>query len=233
MATLNEEYDIHRFEFLGDLRRLDYRPTDRYEPHRELNLYPGANLSAERRKQLDDQAVEPGDLTSDDVAYTLSRLATLTMYELIAQIEERWGKEAAKDVVYQWARKRGREAIIKWMAARDMDHITPESWARYQDFRHLMSGPIHAHSFISYVESDGDEDIVELNRTGCFFHCGRPEGSDSYSKYVSLGMNEGYNEAFPEISFKFLYCMSDGNSENGCKAQFRIKREDAAEVTPD
>jgi hypothetical protein len=227
MASLNDELAIENFKELGPVEPLGIPAPGRYQPHRDMRLYPGANLSAERRKALDDQAVDPDDLTSDDIAYCLSRLCTLTMYELISQIEERWGKEAAQDVVYEWARKRGREAIKKWMAARGLDRITPESWARYQDFRHLMSGPLHAHSFISYSESsdDADADIVELNRTACFFHTGRPSGMDSYSQHVSHGMDLGYNEAFPEISFKFIYCMSEGTSTTGCKAHFRIKKD--------
>jgi hypothetical protein len=227
MASLNDELAIENFKELGPVEPLDIPAPGRYQPHRDMRLYPGANLSAERREALDDQAVDADDLTADDIAYCLSRLSTLTMYELIAQIEERWGKDAAKDVVFEWARKRGREAIKKWMAARGLDHITPESWAQYQDFRHLMSGPIHAHSFISYRESsdESEEDVVELNRTACFFHTGRPTGMDSYSQHVSHGMDLGYHEAFPEINFKFMYCMSEGTSTTGCKAHFRIQKD--------
>jgi hypothetical protein len=219
MATLNEEFAIDQYQ------QLDSHEVDgRYRPNRDLRFYPGANLSSERRKALEDQAVDPEDLTADDIVYCLSRLVTTTMYELVAQVEQRWGKEAAKEVVYEWARKRGHEAIKNWAKVRGITRLTAESWASYQDLRHSMSGPIHAHSFVSYAETDDTEDIVQMDRTGCFFHTGRPEGMDSYSSYVSQGMEQGYREAFPEVTFRIVRCIGEGTSTEGCTLRFRLKK---------
>src|ERR1700675_4695827 len=111
MATLNEEFAIENYYTL-----VYPGGSGQYRPNRDLKFYPGANLTAERRQALDHQAVEVEDLTVDDVVYCLSRLVTGTMYELVAQIEERWGKEAAKEVVWEWARKRANTMITKWAA---------------------------------------------------------------------------------------------------------------------
>ena len=219
MATLNEELAIEQYQ------QLDYPGGNgQYRPNRDLRFYPGANLSKERRKALDDQVVEGEDLSADDIVYCLSKLATTTMYELVSQIEERWGKPAAQEVVFEWARKRGYHAIKKWAEVRGITRLTADSWARYQDLRHSMSGPVHAHSFVSYAGSDDGEEIVQMDRTGCFFHTGRPEGMDSYSSYVSQGMEQGYREAFPELTFKIVRCMGEGTSANGCTLRFRIKK---------
>src|ERR1700693_3527747 len=89
MASLNDELAIENFKELGAFEPLGIPPPGRYQPNRDLRLYPGANLSAERRKLLDEHAVDPEDLTTDDIVYCLSRLCTVTMYELVAQVEER------------------------------------------------------------------------------------------------------------------------------------------------
>lgn len=223
MGTLNEELLIDKYKALpadgGDPEGRQYRPN------RGMRFYPGANLSAERRKALDDQAVDATDLTVDDIVYCLARLVTKTMYEILEQIEERWGKDAAKDVVFEWTRKRGREAIKRWMEVRGHTRLTAELWAEYQDFRHLMSGPIHGHSFVTYTGDTDEDEIVEMCRTGCFFHTGRPDGMDSYSSYVSQGMELGYREAFPEFTLRVVECMSEGTSEKGCTLRFRIKKD--------
>ncbi len=224
MSTLNEELAIEQYQ------KLDAGSADgQYRPNRDLRFYPGANLTAERRRSLDDQAVEPEDLSTDDIVYCLSGLVTTTMYELVEQIEQRWGKEAAQEVVFEWARKRGREAIKKWAKVRGIDRLSAEAWARYQDLRHCMSGPVHAHSFVSIAEPSDTEEIVLMDRTGCFFHTGRPQGMDSYSPYVSMGMELGYREAFPELTFKIVRCMGEGTSTNGCTLRFRIKKSGAHE----
>jgi hypothetical protein len=220
MPTLNDELAIEQYQELAPPKSED----GMYRPNRDLRFYPGGNLSAERRQALDDQAVEPEDLTTDDIIYCLSNLVTKTMYELVAQIEERWGKDAAAEVVFEWARKRAREAIKKWAHVRGIERLSADTWAQYQDLRHCMSGPVHAHSFVSILDSDGNDEFVQMDRTGCFFHTGRPEGMDSYSPYVSQGMELGYREAFPEFTFRIVRCMGEGTSSNGCTLLFRIRK---------
>ena len=73
-------------------------------------------------------------------------------------------------------------------------------------------------------ESDDTEDVVQMDRTGCFFHTGRPDGMDSYSPYVSQGMEQGYREAFPEVTFRIVRCMGEGTSTDGCTLRFRLKK---------
>jgi hypothetical protein len=217
MASLNRRLS------LDHLVELDLEKPARYQPHADLRFYPGAQLSDERRQLLDNDALDPDQLSVDDIVYKLGRMVTGTMYGLIEQIEERWGKEAAREAIFEWGRRRGRDNITRFMAARGANEITPELWAKFQDYRHLISGPEHAHSFMRYDESHDGTDEVVLNRTGCIFHTGRPSGMDSYSGTVAEGKWLGYGEAFPELSCEWGFCMSKGTSETGCQVKFHIK----------
>ena len=128
-----------------------------YEPYNDLRLYPGIHLSADRRRALDEDAIEPDDLSNEDIIYKLSRMVTGTMYTVMELVEERLGEEQARELMVEWGRRRARENLRKWMGRRGLEKLTPELWARFQDYRHLISGPVHAPSFIKY---EGDSDLV-------------------------------------------------------------------------
>ena len=48
----------------------------RYKPYDDLRLYPGAHLSEERRRQLDEDALDPDEITTDgsDAGASISSL---------------------------------------------------------------------------------------------------------------------------------------------------------------
>jgi predicted ester cyclase len=231
VPTIRDKYALENLE------ELSLPKARRYRPHRDLRFYPGAQLSDERRALLDADALEPDQLTTDDITYKLGRMVTGTLYGLVEQIEERWGKQAAREAVFEWGRRRGRDNIKKWMSARGETHLTPDLWIRFQDYRHLISGPEHAHSFMDAdVSHKNGVDTVTLNRTGCLFHTGRPSGMDSYSAMVARGKWVGYADAYPEISCEYGFCMAEGTSVDGCQVLFHIRRQDepeAASLEPD
>ena len=144
----------------------------KYKPYDDLRLYPGIHLSEERKRELDGDAIEPDELSPEDIIYKLGRMVTGTMYSLLEMVEERWGKEAARETAVEWGRRRARINLAGWMKSRGVTSLTPELWARFQDYRHIISGPLHAPSYIEY---SGENDLV-LNRKACLFHDGRPEG---------------------------------------------------------
>jgi len=220
MPSLNKELS------LDHVAELHLDPPDRYQPHSDLRFYPGAQLSDERRALLDSDALDPDELTEEDIAYKLGRMVTGTMYGLIEQIEERWGKPAAREAIFEWGRRRGRDNLARFMTARGATTLTPELLAKFQDYRHLISGPEHAHSFIRYAEPTDGVDNVVLSRTGCVFHTGRPSGMDSYSGTLAEGKWVGYAEVCPELSCEWRFCMSKGTSETGCELNFRIRRDE-------
>ena len=184
-----------------------------------MRLYPGIHLSEERRRQLDADELEPDELTTDDIVYKLSRMVTGTLYGLMEMIEERWGKEAARDLVVEWGRRRGRDNLKRFLAQKGTDRLTPELWARFQDYRHLVSGPVHSPSFLTY---EGDSEVV-LNRTGCLFHDGKPEGVDSYCIPVAEGKFVGYAEVCPELTSEHPICKSRDDSGDRCQVRFSIR----------
>ena len=191
-----------------------------YTPYSDLRLYPGVHLSDERRRRLDDDAVEPDELTAEDIIYKLSRMVTGTMYSVMELVEERWGKDAARELVVEWGRRRGRDNLRKFLRQRGETRLTPELWARFQDYRHLISGPVHANSFLSY---EGESDVV-LNRTGCLFHDGRPDGMDSYCEPVAQGKFAGYAQECPELESEHPVCKSRGDSDSDhCQVRFSIR----------
>ena len=193
----------------------------KYVPYSDLRLYPGMHLSEERRKQLDEDSLDPDKLSSEDIIYKLSSMVTGTMYGLLGLIEEKWGKQAARDVAFEWGRGRARENLKKWMAHQGVDRLTPEIWAKFQDYRHIISGPIHSPSFVTF---EGDSEVV-LDRTGCIFHNGHPGGPedmDSYCAPACDGMFEGYADACPEFNGEMPVCMSRGTSESTCQVRFNI-----------
>ena len=190
--------------------------SKRYTPYSDLRLYPGIHLSDERRRQLDEDEVEADQLTTDDLFYKLGRMVTGTMYGMMELIEERWGKDAAREVAFEWGRQRARENLKQWLRTRGLKRLTPEIWARFQDYRHIISGPTHSPSFCSY---QGESEVV-LNRTTCVFHNGRPEGVDSYCAPACDGMFAGYAEACPEFEGGMPVCMSRGTSDSRCQVRF-------------
>jgi len=190
-----------------------------YRPVNDLRLYPGIHLNKERREQLDKDEIDPTELTIDDIVFKLARLVTGTLYSLIQLIEERWGKQAARDLIYEWGRRRAHENLKRWMDARGLKKLTPQAWAKFQDYRHLISGPVHAPSLLHY---EGDSEVI-LNRTGCLFHDGRPEGMDSYCGVSADGMFVGYTEVCPELKCEHPICKSRGTSpDERCQVRFRI-----------
>ena len=90
-----------------------------YKPYDDIRLYPGIHLSEERRQQLDNDEIEPDELTTDDIVYKLSRMVTGTLYTLVRLIEERWGKEAAHELVFDWGRRRANENLKRWVMPED------------------------------------------------------------------------------------------------------------------
>ncbi len=191
----------------------------KYKPYDDLRLYPGIHLSEERKRQLDEDAVEPDQLSPEDIVYKLGRMVTGTMYSLLEMVEERWGKEAARETAVEWGRRRARINLAGWMKTRGVTSLTPELWARFQDYRHIISGPLHAPSYIEY---SGENDLV-LNRKACLFHDGRPEGMDSYCAPACDGMFVGYAEASPDFEGDMPVCMSRGTSDSRCEVHFSIR----------
>ncbi len=194
--------------------------NEAYTPYNDLRLYPGIHLSAERLRELDEETVEADELSSEDIVYKLARTVTGTMYGLLAHIEGRWGKEAAREIAFEWGRERARENLRRWLSRRGTDRLTPELWARFQDYRHLISGPLHAPSFISYKS----ETEVVLDRTGCLFHTGRPEGMDSYCPSAADGMFVGYAEVCPGFEADMPVCMGRGTSDSRCQVRFSLPK---------
>lgn len=198
------------------------KSSKRYQPYDDLRFYPGMHLREERKRQLQSAALEPTDLTADDIVYCLGLMVTQTMYSIFKVVEDRWGTSAMEEVAWEWGRRRGHHSLHTWLAARGLENarLTPEVWARYQDYRHAISGPTHIESRVAY---EGDR--VILTRPSCLFHNGRPEGQKSLCNVICEGMIQGYYEVSPNLTLDISPCMSKGTSDSHCMVRFGFDRD--------
>lgn len=193
--------------------------SGKYQPYRELRFYPGSNVTEERKQGLADLAVEPNELTSDDVAWNLGVLWTRAMYTLMGVVRDRFGDEVANEVAEEFGYRVAKTNLIAWMRSHSLDRMTTEQFARFQDNRHALGGARHAESYISY-----DDEKLILRRTGCGYHDNRPEGHVSFCHYSAPGFFRGYAEVDPHIKAKVIRCRSRGDSKDDCEIHFEITK---------
>lgn len=196
----------------------DEKEPKRYQPYRDVSFYPGMHLSSTRRRQHDEYDLEPEDLTIDDIVFNLGRAWTRLAYSLFALMSERWGEQAAREVLREHAYRSGRSRFLALLRKHNLKRITPELMARFQDLSHALQGPNHATAIVEY-----SEDGLTLRRTTCGWHDGRPEGAQSICCYTQEGFFQAYKELDPDLEITVPACMSRGTSADHCEIRFRWK----------
>ncbi len=180
----------------------------RYKPTSSLRFYPGASLSADRKAALDNFDVEIDDVTYDDILYSTSLAFTRTVYTLLSIVEDRWGKEASHEVAHELAYRSGKSNMKKWLRRNNATEGTPELMAKLQDLLHGLRGPAHAKALTEY-----DHEKCVERKTGCIWHSGRPEGMESYCKYMLAGFFKAYMEVDPALECESHTCMFKGDDQ--------------------
>jgi hypothetical protein len=185
-----------------------------YAPTRSSRFYPGAALSPERKQRILDFDLELDEATIDDILFNTAAAYTGTFYAVIGLIEERWGKEAAREIANELGSRNGQRNLEKWLALNGVDRGSPMLMSKFQDFQHGMRGPDHANATSEY-----DERRARVFRTRCGWHTGRPEGAESYCRHFSETAVAGYGAGDPGIQeIRIVCCMSWGDGH--CEHEF-------------
>jgi hypothetical protein len=185
-----------------------------YKPTSSARFYPAITLSAERRRQILGFELDLDDVTYDDILFSTASAFTGTFYALIAIVEERWGKDAGRELANELGARNGRRNMERWLAAKGVTKGSPMLMSNFQDFQHGMRGPDHATALSTY-----DETHAKVYRTRCAWHNGRPEGAESYCRYFSETAVAGYGGADPAlVEIRIRCCMSWGDGH--CEHEF-------------
>jgi len=185
-----------------------------YVPTLSTRFYPGATLSDERKRQILDYELELDEVTVDDILFNTAAAYTGTFYAVVALIEERWGKDEARDIARELGARNGKRNLEKWLARHGVDRGSPMLMSKFQDFQHGMRGPDHANATSEY-----DEQRTRVCRTRCGWHTGRPEGAESYCRHFSETAIAGYGAADESLQeIRVVRCMSWGDGD--CEHEF-------------
>jgi hypothetical protein len=187
---------------------------ERYVATRTDRFYPGARLSEERKRQIQDLDISADEVTVDDIVFNTAAAYTGTFYLVMGLIEEKWGREAAEEIARSLGRKNGKRNFEKWLENHGVTEGTAELMAKFEDMAHALRGPNHASAVSEY-----DDDHVVVTRTRCGWHTGRPDGMQSYCRHFSEEAMRSYGEADPAIKeARTVCCMSYGDDH--CRHEF-------------
>jgi hypothetical protein len=164
------------------------------EPYADdpLLFYPGARLSAEERRRMDEYDLEIGDVTVDHLVYSLSRQVENNFQVFYAVAEELIGVEKALELAHEIGRRYGGRGYAQFLAARG--HGTKGSaqlMAQYQDLVHSIRGPKHTAAL--YAEHTGSRCIVR--RKECIYYSDAFPENGKYTNAFEAGCFEGYRAA--------------------------------------
>jgi hypothetical protein len=186
----------------------------KYESTRTNRFYPG-RISEERVQQLTYFKVHPDEITTDDIAWSLSRSRTLLMYALLGYIQQKWGENEALEAARTIGYLMGNGMMTRRLQGLGTDRQTAEQMASYQDVNHALGG---VYSSTNY--SEWDDENVMVYRTTCAFHTPRPEGMKSYCRPIIDGYITAYQELDKNIAGmrdEKCLCMGDDHCYGGFK----------------
>jgi hypothetical protein len=161
-----------------------------------LLFYPGASLSEEEKRRMDDYAISIGELTAEHLIYSMSRQIETNFQTFYTVAEDVVGEEQALKIAYEIGRRYGGGGYAKLLAALGLEgQGSPRTMALYQDLVHAIRGPKHAAAL--FAEYDERECIVR--RKACiYFDEDQPENG-KYTGAFEAGCFEGYQAADPNL----------------------------------
>jgi len=164
------------------------------EPYADdpLLFYPGARLSAEERRRMDEYDLEIADVTVDHLVYSLSRQVENNFQVFYAVAEDLIGVDKALELAQEIGRRYGGRGYAQFLAARG--HGTKGSaqlMAQYQDLVHSIRGPKHTAAL--YAEHTGSRCIVR--RKECIYYSDAFPENGKYTNAFEAGCFEGYRAA--------------------------------------
>jgi hypothetical protein len=192
---------------------------DRYQPFRNADGYPGADLSAERVEQIRRLEVPVDEISLDDIVHSVSRNGSGTFFLLMMLVAQTAGQAAADEIAEQFGYVVGRTNYRKMQRRFGVTTLGPERLSMYEDTVHRLSG-----SDMAYCFSEYDDDTCVVRRTRCAFHTGAPDGTGHLCPLVNRGFARAYQECDPLLEADYTQSLAWGDDE--CRHVFRYRRED-------
>lgn len=157
-----------------------------------LRFYPGSGLTDEQRRQVDEYDFEIGEISLDQLVYSLARQIETNFQTFYTVAEEVVGEEAALEIAREIGRRYGGKGYETLLRARGREHDgSAQMMAVYQDLVHSIRGPKHT----SALFAEHDESRCVVHRTECiYFDESRPENG-KYTGAFESGCFEGYKAA--------------------------------------
>jgi hypothetical protein len=156
-----------------------------------LLFYPGARLSAEDRRRMDEYDLEIGDVTIDQLVYSLSRQIENNFQVFYTVAEELAGEEKALEIAFQIGLRYGGLGYAQFLRARGREVGGPRMMALYQDLVHSIRGPKHTAAL--YAEHDESRCVVR--RKECIYYSDAAPQNGKYTGAFEAGCFAGYKAA--------------------------------------
>jgi len=156
-----------------------------------LLFYPGARLSNEERRRMDEYDLEIGDVTVDHLVYSMSRQIENNFQVFYTVAEELVGDEKALEIAFEIGRRYGGKGYEQFLHARGRETGEPRMMAMYQDLVHSIRGPKHTSAL--YAEHTDSRCIVR--RRECIYFSEAAPGNGKYTNAFEAGCFEGYKAA--------------------------------------
>lgn len=156
-----------------------------------LLFYPGARLSAEERRRMDEYDLELGDVTIDHLVYSLGRQIENNFQTFYTVAEELIGEEKALELAFAIGRRYGGRGYEQFLRARGQEVGGPRMMALYQDLVHSIRGPKHTAAL--YAEHTESRCIVR--RKECIYYSEAFPQNGKYTDAFEAGCFEGYKAA--------------------------------------
>jgi hypothetical protein len=181
------------------------------EPYADdpLLFYPGAGLSAEERRRMDEYDLEIADVTVDHLVYSLSRQVENNFQVFYAVAEELIGVDRALELAQEIGRRYGGRGYAQFLAARGHGAKgSAQLMAQYQDLVHSIRGPKHTAAL--FAEHTGSRCIVR--RKECIYYSDAFPENGKYTNAFEAGCFEGYRAADENLLRVEVYkCRCRGN----------------------
>jgi hypothetical protein len=164
------------------------------EPYADdpLLFYPGAGLSAEERRRMDEYDLEIGDVTVDHLVYSLSRQVENNFQIFYTVAEDLIGADRALELAQEIGRRYGGRGYAQFLLARGHgSNGSAQLMAQYQDLVHSIRGPKHTSAL--YAEHTPSRCIVR--RDECIYYSDAFPENGKYTNAFEAGCFEGYRAA--------------------------------------
>jgi hypothetical protein len=191
-----------------------------------LLFYPGAGLSAEERRKMDEYDLEIRDVTVDHLVYSMSRQVENNFQTFYTVAEELIGEEKALELAFEIGRRYGGKGYEQFLRSRGRESGEPRMMALYQDLVHSIRGPKHTSAL--YAEHDDSRCIVR--RSECIYFSEAAPQNGKYTNAFEAGCFEGYKAAdsnLLRVEVHRCRCRGDSSCE-----QHWVYKEDGRAAPP-